>query len=129
MANVSSALQWSVIRKSSCFLIKRNGKNYTKEPSNLRGVNSYRYNGLVQEKTVGVEASADGKGVTLVTKNKNRNKPVKSHTRIPLKKNNSRRAFKTIMKTLKGQGYRKDLQAVRISSLPVVIPTIISYYC
>jgi len=27
---------------------------------------------LVQEKTVGVEASADGKGVTLVTKNKNR---------------------------------------------------------
>ena len=40
------------------------------EPNNLRGVNSFRYNGLVQEKTVGVEASADGKSVTLVTKKK-----------------------------------------------------------
>lgn len=27
-----------------------------------------RYNGLVHKKTVGVEAVADGKGVTLVTK-------------------------------------------------------------
>lgn len=39
------------------------------EPNNLKGRNSFRYNGLVHKKTVGVEVPKDGKGVVLVTKN------------------------------------------------------------
>jgi len=41
----------------------------TQEPNNLKGRNSFRYNGLVQRRTVGVELSSDGKAVVLVTKN------------------------------------------------------------
>ena len=39
------------------------------EPNNLKGRNSFRYNGLVQRRTVGVEPAPDGKAVILVTKN------------------------------------------------------------
>ncbi|XP_067940709.1 uncharacterized protein [Watersipora subatra] len=118
MANVSPALQWSVIRKSSSFVIKRDGRTFTTEPNNLRNINSFRYNGLVQEQTVGVEASSDGKGVTLTTRNKKRNHPSKNLNRSTLKKN-PRRAFKTIMSRLKGQQYRKDLQSVSLTMADV----------
>ena len=39
------------------------------EPNNLKAKNSFRYNGLVNKKTVGVEPCKDGKGVVLVSKN------------------------------------------------------------
>jgi len=39
------------------------------EPYNLKGRNSFRYNGLVQRRTVGIEPSSDGKAVVVVTKN------------------------------------------------------------
>lgn len=39
------------------------------ERNNLKARNSFRYNGLVNRKTVGVEAAKDGKGVVLVTRN------------------------------------------------------------
>ena len=51
---------------------KSSGLLLFQEPNNLRGDNSFRYNGLVQEKTVGVEATSDGKGVVLVTRNSKR---------------------------------------------------------
>jgi len=41
------------------------------EPNNLKGRNSFRYSGLVQRRTVGVEPASDGKAVILVTRNTN----------------------------------------------------------
>jgi hypothetical protein len=38
-----------------------------KEPNNLKNRNSFRLNGLVHPKVVGVEAVADGKGVVFST--------------------------------------------------------------
>lgn len=38
------------------------------EPNNLKARNSFRYNGLIHRKTVGVEPAADGKGVVVVMK-------------------------------------------------------------
>ena len=35
---------------------------------NNKCIYNFRYNGLVHKKTLGIEASADGKGVVLVTK-------------------------------------------------------------
>jgi len=40
-----------------------------KEPNNLKGKNSFRFNGLVHNKTVGVSASSDKKGIVLTTRN------------------------------------------------------------
>ena len=38
------------------------------EPNNLKSKNSFRFNGLVHRKTVGVQPAADGKGVVVVLK-------------------------------------------------------------
>ncbi|XP_023277824.1 60S ribosomal protein L28-like [Seriola lalandi dorsalis] len=65
---MSSHLQWMVIRNCSSFLIKRNGQTYSTEPNNLKSRNSFRFNGLVHKKTVGVQPAADGKGVVVVLK-------------------------------------------------------------
>ncbi len=87
----SSHLQWLLIRNNSSFIVKGahnqtfstvsficvivnfhlnwNTKLKKKEPNNLKGKNSYRFNGLVHQKTVGVTAASDKKGVVLVTRN------------------------------------------------------------
>uniref|UniRef100_H3CA57 Large ribosomal subunit protein eL28 n=1 Tax=Tetraodon nigroviridis TaxID=99883 RepID=H3CA57_TETNG len=65
---MSSHLQWMVIRNCSSFLIKRNGQTYSTEPNNLKARNSFRFNGLVHKKTVGVQPAADGKGIVVVLK-------------------------------------------------------------
>lgn len=35
----------------------------------MKGLNSFRFNGLIHKKTVAVEPKSDGKGVVLVTRN------------------------------------------------------------
>lgn len=96
-AAMSAHLQWMVVRNCSSFLIKRNKQTYStvsaawtlgargrlhgrrsplhhpmrpprQEPNNLKARNSFRYNGLIHRKTVGVEPAADGKGVVVVMK-------------------------------------------------------------
>jgi len=90
----------------------------TKEPHNLKGRNSFRYNGLVQKRTVGLEPASSGKGIVLVTRNSGSvRKPAKNYTRTELK-HNSRKTLKTIARTLFNGRYRKDLKmcAVRRAS-------------
>merc|ERR1712012_989568 len=90
---MSADLQWMVIRNNSSFLLKGSGQTFSREANNLKARNSFRFNGLVQKKTVGIEAAADGKGVVLVTKNaRNQSKPAGSHTREDLKNAALRRA-------------------------------------
>ena len=43
----------------------------TREPGNLTGLNTYKHNGYVNKKSIGIEAGADGKGVTLTLNSKN----------------------------------------------------------
>ena len=84
--NVSSEIAWGVIRNSSCFLLKKRGvkKPFSTEPLNLTNRNAFRYNGLVNNKAVGVSltvlegastnsfsqiaAAADNKGFVVTTK-------------------------------------------------------------
>lgn len=76
---MSAHLQWMVVRNCSSFLIKRNKQTYSTEPNNLKARNSFRYNGLIHRKTVGVEPAADGKGVVVVMKRRSG-----EHLRAPL---------------------------------------------
>merc|ERR1712157_676921 len=91
---MSAELCWSIIRKNSCFLKKSHGLTLSKEPNNLTGINSFKYNGLVNKKTVGIDAAPSGKGVVLA---------------IRKTKGARRHAIKTIQNTLGANGYRKDL--------------------
>merc|ERR1712126_220574 len=105
---MSAELCWSIIRNNSCFLKKSHGLTLTKEPNNLTGINSFKYNGLVNKKTVGVEPAPSGKGVVLsLRKTKGANRPAKSLSKTTLQ--GSRHAIKTIENTLSANGYRKDL--------------------
>lgn len=47
----------------------------SQEPNNLKARNSFRYNGLIHRKTVGVEPAADGKGVVVVMKRRSGERP------------------------------------------------------
>jgi len=108
---MSADIQWMIIRNNSSFLMKRKHMpTLTKEPNNLKGRNSFRYNGLVQKKTVGIEPAASGKGVVLVTRTGgSMRKPAKNYKRTELKRN-SRSTIKTISRTLFSGRYRKDLK-------------------
>ncbi|CAG5867794.1 unnamed protein product [Menidia menidia] len=109
---MSSHLQWMVIRNCSSFLIKRNGQTYSTEPNNLKSRNSFRFNGLVHKKTVGVQPAADGKGVVVITINKN-----------------SRATLNSLRHIIRKSNYRRDLRmaalrrasAILKSQKPVVV--------
>ncbi|XP_006767882.1 PREDICTED: 60S ribosomal protein L28 [Myotis davidii] len=84
---MSAHLQWMIVRNCSSFLIKRNKQTYSTEPNNLKARNSFRYNGLIHRKTVGVEPAPDGKGVVVIMKRRSgQRKPATSYVRKKKKK-------------------------------------------
>ncbi|XP_062515705.1 large ribosomal subunit protein eL28-like [Corticium candelabrum] len=106
---MSRDLQWLVIRKSSSYLLKSKTATFTKEPFNLMGKNSYKYNGLVNKQAIDIRPDPAGKGAIVSVKNRRRHhRPVVSAYSYPLLRG-SRRAIRT----LKQQGivrcYRADL--------------------
>ncbi|KAM8927205.1 large ribosomal subunit protein eL28 isoform 1-T2 [Pelodytes ibericus] len=126
---MSAHLQWMVIRNSSSFLIKRNKQVYSTEPNNLKARNSFRYNGLIHKKTVGVEPAADGKGVVVILKKRaGQRKPVSSYEKITINKN-SRATLSSLRHIIRKNNYRKDLRmaalrrasAILKSQKPVVV--------
>ncbi|CAF0940406.1 unnamed protein product [Rotaria sordida] len=106
----SSHVQWMVIRNTSSFLRKRKLGTLTTEPNNLRNRNTFRSNGLIHPKVVGVETVKDGKGVLFTTGCvKNVKKPAKRFRKVKLTKD-SRRTLTSIRRTIRKQRYRKDLK-------------------
>ncbi|KAJ8953369.1 hypothetical protein NQ318_023486 [Aromia moschata] len=67
---MSSHLVWGIIRNNNAFLLKKRNisKPFSTESNNLTNVNSYRYNGLIHKKTVGIVDASDKKGFTVVYK-------------------------------------------------------------
>ena len=78
MANCSPDVIWSVVKDTSCHVLKRKvsgksqmgkaGVHLTLEPNNLTGINSFKYSGLANAKTVGIEPTE--KGIVLTTKSR-----------------------------------------------------------
>merc|ERR1712241_301433 len=118
---MSAELCWSIIRKNSCFLKKSCGLTLTKEPNNLTAINSFKFNGLVNKKTVGVEApTSGGKGVVLsVRKTKGGRRPATALSSTSL--HGSRHAIKVIKNTLGANGYRKDLTTAAVKRACAII--------
>merc|ERR1712080_573690 len=111
MTNVSAEIQWGVIRNSSCFLLKKRGvsKPFSVEPLNLTNRNSFRYNGLVNKKAVGVSAAPDNKGFVVTTKRcRQSHKPAKALVNTTMTAGLGRSLHKTKGALIK-QRYRKDL--------------------
>merc|ERR1712110_147858 len=108
---MSAELVWLCARKNSCFLQKKDNRFFTTEPNNLTAKNSFRYSGLAQKKTVGLEAGE--KGVVLSTKNtKATRNPSKLYVKTTLNKD-IRRVAKSIKNAC--ADYRPDLEAVALA--------------
>ncbi|CAF1342235.1 unnamed protein product [Adineta steineri] len=106
----SSQVQWMIIRNTSSFLHRRKLATLTTEPNNLKNRNTYRYNGLIHPKVVGVEAVKNGNGVVFSTGSvKNIKKPLKRFHKVKLTRD-SRRTLTSIRRTIRKQSYRKDLK-------------------
>ena len=79
MSNWSNELTWAATRDTHCYLLRRSipgrsgmgkaGVEFTMEPNNLTSRNSWKYSGLCNAKTVGLEATEGG--VVLTTKSRN----------------------------------------------------------
>merc|ERR1712019_81250 len=115
---MSSDLIWLCVRNNNCFLKKRNGAMFTSEPNNLANLSSYKYSGLANRKTVGLDGTH--KGVVLTTKStkgSNARKPNKLHTKTLLK-----RDVKRVVRSVKAAttNYRPDLEAAA-SARPVAL--------
>ena len=82
----------------------------------MKGKNSFRFSGLVQQKTVGVAPSADGKGVVLTTKKTtHRNKPAKNSNKVTFQNaSGPRRVLGKIRTTLRQSRYRRDLKTAAL---------------
>ncbi|KAL6089808.1 hypothetical protein STEG23_025756 [Scotinomys teguina] len=111
---MSAYLQWMVVRNCSSFLIKRNKQTYSTEPNNLKACNSFRYNGLIHRKTVGVEHTANGKGVVVVMKRRlDQRKPAFSYVRTTINKN-AWATLSSIQHMIRKNKYCPDLPMVAI---------------
>jgi len=119
---VSTDIAWAVIRDSSSFLLKKRGvkKPFSTEPCNLTNRNAQRYNGLVNNKVVGISAAPDNKGFVLTTKrSKNAFRPAKAMVATTMKAG-PRRSLHKVKAVLNKQRYRKDLTKAAMRRAAVI---------
>jgi len=108
---MSSALQWMVIRNNSSYLVKKKNikRPFSLEPNNLRNVHSFKQNGLIHQRVLGIEPAADGKGIVLIQKRrKTNNKPAKSLVKVTLRQG-PRRTLHKLKNFIMKNKYRRDL--------------------
>ena len=117
---MTDSLVWQLIKNNNSFLVKRGGGGprggnskragtvqFSCEPGNLLGVNSFKYSGLANSKAVNISKS--GTELSLSTKAfKSANKCKKSLATIPLKKN-TKHTLKVIKSRACSNFYRADL--------------------
>lgn len=102
--------------RNNSFMIKAPGirKTFTKHPLNPKGIQSFRFSGLLNRHAMSVEPHSSGKGVNLVYRKKtDQNKPVKQLARIALIRDN-RRTYNKIRRFSNKHFYRTDLKNVII---------------
>lgn len=123
---------WGVVKDTSCFVMKKKlaqrsgmgkmGAHLTKEANNLTGMNTFKFSGLANAKTVGITAAADGKGIVLtkkVTKSERARKPNKSYATSVLTKD-FRRVAKAIKAETEGNLYRSDLTSAALAKWSLI---------
>mmetsp|Transcript_5914 Transcript_5914/g.17468 ORF Transcript_5914/g.17468 Transcript_5914/m.17468 type:complete len:153 (-) Transcript_5914:33-491(-) len=117
---------WMLVRNSSCFLVKRNGVQFTTEPGNVMNLNTFKYSGLANDKTIDISADKFGKVSMGLKAPKRATKPATSVNVTPLNKTlkvgkvrgsvmNMRKVAKSITSQTAGKFYRGDLTAKAIA--------------
>ncbi|XP_040248662.2 large ribosomal subunit protein eL28y-like isoform X1 [Aegilops tauschii subsp. strangulata] len=93
MTTVPGSPVWELVKKNNYFLIKQFGNSntkvqFSKEPNNLYNIQSYKFSGLANSKTMEVQPSAgEDKAVVLsTTKTKKQNTPAKLQHKTLMRK-------------------------------------------
>ncbi|XP_065184255.1 large ribosomal subunit protein eL28-like [Sycon ciliatum] len=106
--NMSADLQWLIVRKTNCFQMRRDGRNFTTEPYNLSGRAVFRDCGMINGRTVTVENNPKKKGILVgISRRSAVNRPAKRFAMTRLSKG-SRRVVKGLRKNLVNTQYRPD---------------------
>ncbi|KAI8336232.1 ribosomal protein L28e [Chlamydoabsidia padenii] len=115
---MSSALVWELIKNNNSFLVKRAGLQLSSESNNLTNLHSYKYSGLANEKTVGIQAAPRGIKVTKNTKKMF--SPAKSVNSTVIAKSR-RHTAKSVANLIARSKYRADLLPAALARASAVI--------
>ncbi|XP_050270342.1 60S ribosomal protein L28-2 [Quercus robur] len=125
MATVPGQLIWEMVKKNNCFLVKEFGRGnagvqFSKEPNNLFNLNSYKYSGLANRKTVTIQPGGKDLSVVLATtKTKKQNKPAAILHKSVMRKEFPRMA-KAVTNQVSNNYYRPDLKKAALARLSAV---------
>ncbi|KAK3807950.1 MAG: ribosomal L28e protein family-domain-containing protein [Linnemannia gamsii] len=97
---MSADLTWLLIKNNNSFLIKRSGVQFSTEAGNLLNLNTFKYSGIANKKTIDISAAASGRGVVVAT----------PKTKVTLTKG-IRKSARSVA-GLTRAGYRADLRQV-----------------
>ncbi|KAE9588088.1 hypothetical protein Lal_00002836 [Lupinus albus] len=125
MATVPGQLIWEIVKKNNSFLVKEFGRGtqsveFSRESNNLYNLNSYKFSGLANKKTVTVQPAGKDQSVLLATtKTKKQNKPSALVHKSILKKD-FRRTAKAVQNQVADNYYRPDLKKAALARLSAV---------
>ncbi|KAF0852765.1 60S large subunit ribosomal protein eL28 (rpL28) [Andalucia godoyi] len=103
----SPDLVWSLVKNNSSFLIKRKGVQLSSDPLNLTNKNTFKDNGFLNRKAIGIQASKDGITVSSKSTASGRaSKPAALVNKYTTKASTKRAAAKFIANF---KAYRPDL--------------------
>lgn len=91
---------------------RNGGVQFSKDPLNLTGIHSKKYEGYIAPQAIGVQAGEDNKGVVLTTKkNDKANKPGSElQTATFGSSSSTRKTYRSIVNSTAKRGYRPDLR-------------------
>ncbi|PPQ79401.1 hypothetical protein CVT25_002671 [Psilocybe cyanescens] len=122
---MSSDLQWLLLRKNNSFIVKRvpEGPVFSKEPGNLRNLNSFKFSGLANSKTIDVkEQNGSIKIVTRKTKASPQAVGPAYATTSVRPRSGGRRALGVAAGIAK-RGYRSDLRTATLARVSALAAT------
>ncbi|XP_066030944.1 LOW QUALITY PROTEIN: large ribosomal subunit protein eL28, partial [Chamaea fasciata] len=83
--------------------------------------NSFRYNGLIHRKTVGVEPAPDGKGIVVVLKKRaGQRKPAASYVRVRIRRD-ARGVCAASRHLISKNRYRRDLRMAALRRASAIL--------
>ncbi|XP_020223076.1 60S ribosomal protein L28-2 [Cajanus cajan] len=125
MATVPGQLIWEIVKKNNAFLVKEFGRGtqsvqFSREPNNLYNLNTFKYSGLANKKTVTILPAGKDQSVLLATtKTKKQNKPSALLHKSVMKKE-FRRMAKSVQNQVADNYYRPDLKKAALARLSAV---------
>ncbi|WVZ00296.1 hypothetical protein V8G54_026365 [Vigna mungo] len=125
VVSVPGQLIWEIVKKNNSFLVKEFGRGtqsvqFSREPNNLYNLNTFKYSGLANKKTVTIQPAGKDQSVILATtKTRKQNKPASLLHKSVMKKE-FRRMAKAVQNQVADNYYRPDLKKAALARLSAV---------